>query len=122
MTEESSRELVREIVRGERHWSHLPLVGVSVRTQGGAVEVQNHVNFVVVPEVMDLAHGFKAYRNRSEDCRIWASILLAGSGFLDLGALEGRPVGDLLLEGLWDAAESGTISPQLTALVNNLVK
>lgn len=71
----------------------------------------------VIPEIGDLALGFRSYHGRSHDLRAWASVLLAGSGFLDLGALESREAGDALIEGLWDASEEGAVSDRTKKVI-----
>lgn len=46
-----------------------------------------------------------------------ASVLLAGSGFIDLGALESREAGDALIEGLWDASEERAVSDRTKKVI-----
>jgi hypothetical protein len=51
----------------------------------------------------------------------WASVMLAGSAVIDLSALENTVIGNTLLEGLWQAAESGTVDPEIRRAAVQLV-
>jgi len=114
-------ELIRHVVRGEVPVKALEAVGVQVNEAGGAVEVVYSGDLVAVPDATDVAHGFRTYDGRSHDLRAWASVLLAGAGFLDLGPLGETPAGEALLEGLWDAADSGSVPGHVVRTVNHLL-
>ena len=111
-------ELVHQVVRGERPWSDLTGVGVEIHSDGHGYEVKYSGDMFVIPEIADLARGFRSYEGRTEDLRAWASILLAGSAFLDLGALESREAGDALIEGLWDASEEGDVTDRTKKVIH----
>lgn len=116
-SQSAESELVHQVVRGERPWSDLTRIGVEIRSDGHSYEVRYSGDMFVVPEIADLARGFRSYEGRTQDLRAWASILLAGSAFLDLGALESREAGDVLIEGLWDASEEGDVTDRTRKVI-----
>lgn len=121
MNDITTGQLLYKVIRGERPWAILADVGINIVIGVSTVKVSYSGSAMVTPDAIDIANGMKVYRERPIDCRIWASILIAGAGFIDLGGLEGKPAGELLLEGLWDAASTGKITPRVSAAVDRLV-
>ena len=117
---EPHAELVREIVRGERLWSDLRLIGVEIEATERELRISYPGTAMSLPDMVDLAHGFAAYSARPTDLQQWALVLLCGSAFLDLSGLESTAAGEALLEGLWDAADSGEIALATQRVVDRL--
>ena len=120
MNQANEPELIRQVVRGERNWAELKMIGAEISLRDGVCEVEYAGNALAVPELIDLALGFQAYHDRSSDLREWAKVILAGSGFLDLGGLESRPAGETLIEALWDASTIGQVDEAAWAVIQRL--
>jgi hypothetical protein len=73
------------------------------------------------PDLSDLATGLAAYRTRAQDLQAWAHVMLGASAFLDFSGFESTPMGELLVEALWDAAESGAVSDASEAVLSKLL-
>ena len=97
-----------EAVRGLRHWDSLASIGITVRVGENECEIDNPSKQVVSVSPRDVAEGFVRLAADPQALRKWASVLLAGSAFLDL-RLEDDPYGQILLEGLWDANDDGRV-------------
>lgn len=101
---------ILEIVRGERPLHELAAAGIEIRQNGNSQELYNPNGIVVMPDVVDVAKGLLAFRFEPETLRTWASLVLSGSAFIDLTALDSTSLGEILLNALWDASFSGSVS------------
>jgi hypothetical protein len=98
----------RDAVRGLRNWDSLTSVGISVKVGESACEIDNPSKQVVSVEPKDVAEGFVRLSGDPVALRNWANVLLAASAFLDL-RLETDAYGQILLEGIWDASNDGSV-------------
>jgi hypothetical protein len=119
---ETKRELVRQVVRGACGWGALEKLGVRLDFSGSAITVSYSGDLVAVPDATDVAIGLCRYLYEPDMLQSWASIILGGSSIIDLAALESTETGNTLLEGLWQAAESGTVDPEIRQAALQLVK
>src|SRR5262245_9646877 len=103
VTDLAERELVLQVVRGQRPWADLEAIGVTITRQDNSYVVENRRRVTAVARAEDIAQGLLAYQRDRAALKEWASILLAGAPILDL-ALEDHPDGDVLLGALWDAS------------------
>ncbi len=115
-------QLVREVVRGERHWSDLRTIGVDIEEGEGQWLIAYAGDVCSTPDLSDVAAGLAAYRTRAQDLKAWAHIILGASAFLDFSGIESTPTGELLVEALWDAADSGEVSDASEAVVSQLLQ
>lgn len=99
---------VLEAVRGLRGWDALTSIGITVKVGEAGCEIDNPLQQVVRVSPRDVAEGLVRLSGDPRALQRWASVLLAGSTFLDL-QLEDDPYGQALLDGLWDANENGHV-------------
>lgn len=111
-------ELIREVVRGERHWSDLRLIGVEIDQREGDWSITYAGDVCSTPDLSDVAMGFDRFRTSTEELQSWAHVLLGGSAFLDFSGMESTPSGEVLVEALWDAAESGVVSAAAAVVIS----
>lgn len=99
---------VLEAVRGLRDWDSITSVGITIRVGETDCEIDNPSKHVVTVLPEDIAEGFVRLSSDPQALKKWATVLLAGSAFLDL-KLEDDAYGQILLEGLWDASDDGRV-------------
>jgi hypothetical protein len=112
-------EVLRQFVRGERPWTDLAPLGVSVERHGGRYEIRWLSDLSLPLESRDVAAGLLALRHDPERRRSWADILL-GMSFLELDRTLVGPEGESLLAALWDAAAGREPSPSAMAVADML--
>lgn len=102
--------MLREIVRGERAWTDLALLGIEVelRSDGVSLVEPPGLPFIKVP-ARDLAFGLCIHRNEQSALRTWAAVVL-GCLCFDWDLDESNPVDARLHEAIWDAAAGHGIS------------
>lgn len=120
MSEGSGSELILQVVRGEKPWTDLARLGITIVFEGSATRVDNPRGMVAVAQPVDIAQGLLEYRDRPDDLRAWARVILAGVPFLDL-ALDDQPVGDILLDALWDATFGRQLADEAIRTAEQLV-
>jgi hypothetical protein len=98
---EADKELVRQVVRGERPWTDLRTIGIDVQLAGNHCIFQNPRNIEVCADIHDLAKGFLAHLHDARQLREWAFVLEASD--VELG-WEDHPAGETLLNALWSAS------------------
>jgi hypothetical protein len=99
-------QVALEAVRGLRDWDALASIGITVKVGENECEIENPSGQVITVSPSDVAEGFVRLSADPSALKRWASVLLSGSGFLDL-KLENDQYGQVLLEGLWDASDDG---------------
>lgn len=117
----SHADLVRKVVRGERPWTDIRLIGATVREHAGVWEIGYKGKICSTPDLNDIVAGLRAYMDRPTDMREWAHVLLGGSGFVDFAGLDSTEAGEVLVEALWEAAESGAVNQRTKALMARLM-
>jgi hypothetical protein len=112
----NSRDLILEVVRGERPLADLKAAGVSLRfrkldRRSREINLKPHydASLVVSPTAVDLAKGLLSYQGRPKDLKNWGSFVL-GADFIELEPLESDPDGDVILNAVWDAGFEGRLS------------
>src|SRR4051794_23279532 len=119
MGEDSRDTLITAVIRGDAPLASLQAAGVQVSRDSEGMTVSAIGGDAVVAEITDLVAGFLRYDGCSEQLSEWASVMLAGSAFLDLAALEDHGAGSTLIEALWDAADTGAIAPSARAVLRS---
>ncbi len=97
----SDSELILQVVRGERPWTDLQSLGITIQLLGMKSIVENPRRVEAVAGASDVARGLLRHRQHPTALREWAQVLMAGIPFLDL-ELGDNEVGDELLHALWD--------------------
>lgn len=122
-----SRELLLEVIRGERPLVDLKASGVSVRfrkldQRSREIDVKPHYDalLVVVPTSVDLAKGLLAYQGRPQELKNWGSFVL-GADLVELEPLESDPDGEVILTAVWDAGFDGRLSHEGIQTARRLV-
>jgi hypothetical protein len=116
-------EVILSVIKGEMSLSALSDVGIQVSCQKELCELSSEaLGVVVTPSASDLAQGLLAYRARPEELRSWAFFVLAESGYIDLEKTELHPLGDLLINALWDAQSENGITESAIKVAESLMK
>lgn len=98
-------DAVLRFVRGKASWRSLERVGIYVELKDEGCEIDNPWEIVVNAAAGDIAEGLLAHRDDPQELVRWARIVMGGSGFINLNALEQSAQGDVLLNALWDAMD-----------------
>lgn len=114
-------DLILAFVRGEESWGVLEKAGIFIEIKNDGYEIANPWQLIAKIHLRDMAQGLLAYHLASERMQQWASIILAGSSFLDLEEFELSPEGDVLLNALWDAAFGEEVSQEAVNVARHLV-
>jgi hypothetical protein len=97
--------VLRDFVRGESDSDALSAVGASLAIEDDVVRLDEPAGAPVYgATATDVAVGMLANWALGTPLRDWARVLLA-TGMVDLSSLEDDPLGEALLNALWDAAE-----------------
>jgi hypothetical protein len=115
---EDSQEILRQVVRGERPWTDLGVVGIHVRREGDRHILENPQHISACVGVQDLARGFRTYLPDVHALREWAFLVEAMD--VDLGEVECHPEGETLLEALWDASFGEPVSTKALRAIEQL--
>jgi hypothetical protein len=99
-----SKTVIRDVLRGSRHWQELELVGIKVAIDKSGCKVEGLGTDSFVATVADIASGFVRYQSEPGNLRAWASVVLTASAVIDLRILEYHPKGVIILNALWDAS------------------
>jgi hypothetical protein len=119
MTKEGQQGGIRQVVRGERPWTDLQTIGMSIRLEGNQWSVENPSHLSAAADVHDLARGFLAHLANSRALREWAFVVEAID--VDLDA-ESHPAGETLRTALWDASFGNPISPDVVQTIERVAK
>lgn len=111
--------LIRAIVRGERDWTDLSGLGIAILPIEGGFEILNNDQVRGTVDASDVAAGMVQLSTNPSRLRDWASVLLAGSSFVDLD-LESHADGDALLQTLWDLSFGKPFTAQALALASRI--
>src|SRR5437879_2569194 len=104
---EADKEVVRQVVRGQRPWTDLRTIGIDVQLEGDRCTFQNPRDIEARVDIHDLAKGFLAHLHDARNLREWAFVLEASD--LEM-CLEDHPAGETLLNALWSASFGEPIS------------
>src|SRR4051794_30724565 len=95
------------VVRGERPIADLADVGIHM-TFGSQSAVVKPSPVVVSPTVTDVVAGIRAYQHDPAALRRWGLFMMAAS-CVDFDLIEDDPLGDDVIEAVWDASFSGQV-------------
>lgn len=112
---------LRGIVRGDRPWSELADIGITVRIDGDKVEVANPRQLSVSVGAADLAQGILNYKHDPVKIREWASMILADAISCDL-RLKDDPGEQGLLAAMWDISFGKGLSDDALALARRFAR
>jgi hypothetical protein len=112
-------ELFRQVVRGERPWTDLRQLGITIRLEDNRCEVQNPAHLEPQVDVYDLAQGLLAHLQHPQALREWAFVMEAIDADFDA---EDHPAGDTVLKALWDASFGNPISPEVRQTLEQLAQ
>jgi hypothetical protein len=111
---------VLEFIRGERPWTALQDVGITIELEGDHATVNNPYSVVVAAGAADIAQGLLRFAGEPEQMKIWAWIVLAGTSFIEFD-LDSHPRGGELLGALWDVGFGDPLRPDLVRLAKDVV-
>jgi len=112
-----AREIIQQVVRGERPWADLGLAGIKVRLDGGRCAVENTGQTSARVSIHDLAKGFLVHLHDPRALREWAFIMEGIDTDLDV---ENHPAGETLLTALWDASFGTPLSDDTLKTIESL--
>lgn len=113
--------LVLDVVSGKAPWSELRRVGLSISFMDDGCDCEGAGFVVATPTVPDIAAGFvRLSWGSGTELRRWASVMLAASAVIDLGALESHPDGERMLSAIWDASAGVPIDDSTIAVIRRL--
>lgn len=108
-TSSAEAELIRQAFRGERPWSDLEAIGITVTMQGETWIVRNPRKLAAVLTPADIAQGLLAHQADALELENWASFVLVGD-LNDLDIADDDAEGDALLNAIWDLAFRAPLS------------
>jgi len=114
---EDDREMIRQVVRGERPWTDLRAIGMNIQLEGNRCAIENPRQISTTADVHDLAKGFLAYLHDARALREWAFLIEAIDVDLDV---ENHPAGETLLNALWDASFGNPLHADVVRTVEQL--
>jgi hypothetical protein len=114
-------ELIYQVVQGERPCTDLFQLGIKIEVIDDKWQIESPPLESVKLHISDVARGLLRYRASPADAKKWARLVLASS-FIDLSECESQTGWDLLLNALWDAMGTGTISNGALHLAEELAK
>lgn len=108
------------VIRGEMPLSALSGIGVQISCQEDSCQLDSKVTGVfVTPLASDLAQGFVTYHTNSLELKLWAFFLL-GEAAIDFAEVEVHPQGETLIEALWNASFTGSITETVIKVAESL--
>lgn len=123
---EEPEELILDAVRGRIPWSVLEKFGITMDIRGvlpnRIYHIDNPRRLVAVAEMKDIAEGLLKFCDSPRVVAEWASIVLAGSTFIDFAdEVEMHPYGDEIIDALWDAAFEGKVTPRSIEIAKEIM-
>lgn len=109
--ESPESQTLKGVVRGERAWSELADIGITVRASGDAIEVRNPRQLSVAVDAKDLSAGILRYKHDPVKVREWATLVLADAISCEL-RLKEEGEEQALLDVMWDLSFGKGLSPQ----------
>lgn len=107
------------IITGRSPLPGLSDLGIEIAKEKGSFRLRSNLPALDVrPTVDDILRGFRLYQEHPNRLRLWAFLLLAETA-IDLSELEATQTGGRLLDALWNASRSGTISIGLLNEITN---
>ncbi len=100
---DTSQEVIRQVVRGERPWTDLRTAGIDIQLDGAHCHMGNPNDVAADGDVYDLARGLLANLPDPAALRTWAFVLQAES-FLNWGDAEHHPAWETLWDAVWRAS------------------
>lgn len=116
---EDRAEAVRRVVRGELPWRELGSLGIGIVLRPTALEVIGAGPPVVV-DAADIACGWLRTCADEKAFREWARVVHGAVGLIEL-RLDHHPLGERVLECLWDAAFGDEVPEESVALMREVV-
>ena len=114
-------ERIMSVVRGEVDPEALGELGIVADFHGGALELSEPAGLpaVVVP-ARSLVDGLVAHWAKRNRLREWAQIVLA-LNLLNFGEVQDHPLGDELLEAIWEASSGVGLPADRVSRLNEAV-
>jgi|GEM_PF-2172706 len=117
---EFSSDLLRQVIRGDRPFDALKMVGINVVRHWSTWTIHNPWQLSTTIHRQDLAQGLLAYAATSDNLLFWASLVLdTGLVTLEIGD---QPGDDILLAAVWDASINGTVDTDAIALAQRVTR
>ncbi len=121
--ESRERELIRQVVRGERDWNDLREIGVvieiSPNVDGRHQVTENLHGICVFVELDDVLQGFRRHLSDPEALRRWVFAMM-GTVVWDFDpALDDDPAYDVVREALWDVRYAEPLSDEMLVLLRS---
>ena len=122
---DSDPELKRQLKRfaqGRCSLATLSELGVQVDVDDRSLVIAKTSEIVAELQLEDVANGLLMLKDRFQDLRCWATVLLGGSNLFDLeDRFESYPRGDVLLGALWDITFGDRPSAQAIEVAGELL-
>lgn len=121
LTPEQDKNLIRQVIRGEKSWKELEALEIRVHRQGNQCQVDNPRRIIASVDIRDLAQGLMHYRGIPGVGREWA-FLLEAETFLDWDAVQEHPAGETLLNAVWDVSFGEPLSGEALQTAEQLLQ
>jgi hypothetical protein len=116
----SADRTIRAFLRGEGSWEALESVGVTIDFPDESPRLSGMATVTVTASLEEIAMGFLTLKDRFQDLRVWATVVLH-SDLIDLEErFETDPRADVLLGGIWDAAFGERPEPLVGSIAREL--
>ena len=119
--ESPESKTLRDIVRGDRPWSELADIGISVKSHGDKVVIANPRQLSVSVGAADRAQGILNYKHDPVKIREWAPMILADAISCDL-RLKDDPDEQGLLAAMWDISFGKGLSKEGLTLAQRFAR
>lgn len=114
-------QTLKDIVRGDRPWSELGDIGITVRVSGDTIEIRNPRQLAVAVDARDLATGILRFHHDPVKVREWASLILADAVSCDI-KLKDVPDEQALMSVMWDLSFGKGLSPEGLSLAKRFAQ
>ena len=117
-----STHVLQEFVRGRVEPDRLLELGLEFEFNEGEVRSESPLGQAPVYEATfaDVATGLMELSGKPDRLQAWGRVILAGVGVELHPDFELREDGDVLLNGIWDAAFEEQVRPQVVAVARRI--
>jgi hypothetical protein len=117
MTKAEARQIIREVVRGERPWTDLRPLGMAARPAEGRGGFSPTFPGDTWIDVFDIARGLRASLGDPRRLREWAFVVEALPGEF---AVEAHPASETVMDAVWSASFGEPLTEDQLRLIETL--
>jgi hypothetical protein len=110
---------VRQVIRGDRPWTDLRTIGMSIKLDGDSWTFENPPGISATIDVQDVARGFLTHLSNPIALREWAFVVEALDLDLDV---ENQPQAETLLNAVWDASFGNPVPADVIRTIEQLAQ